>query len=139
MSHFDSAITPVAGVGANIRSRRQSGCLGGAQAQLVTAEIILTLNELLLNVQCSMNAIFPTGVKSLFRCPLVKIINVKIEEPSARCKDESENSMEDVACVKLDPSNVFMMVVMCGDWGWSRVGANAPLACLPSSQPNVFH
>ena len=137
MSHFDSAITPVAGVGANIR--RQSGCLGGAQAQLVTAEIILTLNELILNVQCSMNAIVPTGVKSLFRCPLVKIINVKIEEPSARCKDESENSMEDVACVKLDPSNVFMMVVMCGDWGWSRVGANAPLACLPSSQPNVFH
>ena len=42
MSYFDSAITPVAGVGANIR--RQSGCLGGAQAQLVTAEIILTLN-----------------------------------------------------------------------------------------------
>ena len=79
MSHFDSAITPVAGVGANIRSRRQSGCLGGAQVQLVT------------------------GIQSLFKCPLVKIINVKIEEPSARCKDESENSMEDVACVKLDP------------------------------------
>ena len=101
MSHFDSAITPVAGVGANIR--RQSGCPGGAQAQLVTAEIILTLNELLLNVQWSMNAIVPTGVKSLFNCPLVKIINVKIEEPSAWCKDESENSMEDVACVKMDP------------------------------------
>ena len=32
MSHFDGAITPVAGVGANIRSRRQSGCPGGAQA-----------------------------------------------------------------------------------------------------------
>ena len=63
-----------------------------------------------------MNAIVPTGVKSLFiKCPLVKIVNVKIEEPSARCKDESENSMEDVACVKLDPSNVFMMVVMCCD------------------------
>ena len=54
MSHFDSAITPVAGVGANIRSRRQSGCPGGAQAQLVTAEIILTLNELLLAAECTM-------------------------------------------------------------------------------------
>ena len=32
MSYFDSAITPVAGVGANIRS--QSGRLGGAQAQM---------------------------------------------------------------------------------------------------------
>ena len=42
-------------------------------------------------------------VKSLFRFPLVKIVNVKIEEPSARFKDESEDSMEDVACVKLDP------------------------------------
>ena len=37
MSHFDSAITPVAGAGAN--TRRQSGCLGGTQAQLETAEM----------------------------------------------------------------------------------------------------
>ena len=43
------------------------------------------------------------GVTTLFKCPFVKIINVKIEEPSARFKDESEDSMEDVACVKMDP------------------------------------
>ena len=74
MSHFDSAITPVAGVGA--KTRRQSGCLGGTQAQLETAEI-----------------------------------------PKQRCKDDSENSLEDVACScqsQAGPSNVFMMVVMLG-------------------------
>ena len=86
MSHFDSAITPVAGVGANIRSRRQSGCPGGAQAQLVTAEIILTLNELILNVQCSMNAIVPTGVKSLFKFPLVKLSMLKLKNPQQGVK-----------------------------------------------------